>query len=178
MRETVMKDGHHVQLLHRGAMFFPALIAAIDRSTVEVRLETYIFSFDTCGEQVAHALVRAAKRGVAVYVLMDAIGTDPLPAQWVAQLKAAGVRWQRFSPLGRLGLLIPGRWRRLHRKLCVVDGHTGFCGGINIQDDFFDLHHGPQDVARLDYAGASARPLGGRYAPHHGSTVGALAVQA
>jgi cardiolipin synthase len=51
-----------------------------------------------------------------------------------------------------LGLLIPSRWRRLHRKLCVVDGHTAFCGGINILDDWYDPHHGTLSRPRLDFA--------------------------
>jgi hypothetical protein len=41
-----------------------------------------------------------------------------------------------------LGLLLPRRWRRLHRKLCVVDGRVLFCGGINVLDDFHDPNHG------------------------------------
>jgi phosphatidylserine/phosphatidylglycerophosphate/cardiolipin synthase-like enzyme len=41
----------------------------------------------------------------------------------------------------------PSRWRRLHRKLCVVDGHLLFCGGINVLDDFHDPNHGVLDRA-------------------------------
>ena len=61
-----LQDGHRVQLLQSGAEFFPALVAAIDASQQEVRLETYIFSFDASGEPVAAALERAALRGVKV----------------------------------------------------------------------------------------------------------------
>ena len=137
-----LAPGHRLLLLRGGVVFFPALVAAIDASRIEVRLETYIFQFDPSGEQVAAALVRAAQRGVAVYLVMDGIGTPHVPENWVHQFDAAGVHWHRFSPLGPLGLLIPGQWRRLHRKLCVVDTHIGFCGGINILDDFFDPTHG------------------------------------
>ena len=146
-------------LLRGGDSFFPALVAAIDGSMREVRLETYIFYFDASGERVAAALVRAAQRGVAVYLVMDGIGTPLVPAAWARQFDAAGVHWHRFSPLGPLGLLIPGQWRRLHRKLCVVDAHTGFCGGINILDDFFDPSHGALDSPRFDFAVQVAGPL-------------------
>jgi len=57
-----------------------------------------------------------------------------------------------YSPLGTLGLLIPSRWRRLHRKLAVVDGQVAFCGGINILDDWFDPRHGTLSHPRLDFA--------------------------
>jgi cardiolipin synthase len=54
---------------------------------------------------------------------------------------------------------VPGQWRRLHRKLCVVDGQTGFCGGINILDDFHDPNHGPLASPRLDFAVRVTGPL-------------------
>ena len=70
-----LRAGHQVQLLQGGQAFFPALIDAIDSSVHEVRLETYIFSVEASGEQVAVALERAAQRGVAVYLVMDGVGT-------------------------------------------------------------------------------------------------------
>lgn len=152
-------SGHQLLLLRGGAVFFPALVAAIDASRREVRLETYIFHFDPSGEQVAGALVRAARRGVAVYLVMDGIGTPQVPVEWVQQFDTAGVHWHRFSPLGPLGLLIPGQWRRLHRKLCVVDTRVGFCGGINIVDDYCDPTHGALDSPRFDFAVQICGPL-------------------
>jgi cardiolipin synthase len=154
-----LSGGHQVRLLECGEDFFPALVAAIDASVAEVRLETYTFHFDPSGEQVAHALVRAALRGVAVLVVMDGIGTPKMPTLWQDRLKAAGVQWHIYSPLGRLGMLIPVRWRRLHRKLCVVDQQLAFCGGINIQDDLVDLNHGVQESARFDFAVQVSGPL-------------------
>jgi cardiolipin synthase len=154
-----LKDGHLVRLLQGGSEFFPVLIAAIDASVHEVRLETYIYNFDTAGEQVAAALERAALRGVRVYLLMDGIGTPHIPEVWAERLSKAKVRWHRFSPLGRLGLLVPVVWRRLHRKLCVVDRHTAFCGGINILDDYFDPGHGVLESPRFDFSVAVEGPL-------------------
>src|SRR5690606_8220841 len=101
---------------------------------------------------VAQALVRAAARGVRVHLVVDGYGTGRLPAQWTEAFAAAGVQWQVYSPLGPLGLLLPRRWRRLHRKLCVVDGQVLFCGGINVLDDSHDPNHGPLAAPRLDFA--------------------------
>ena len=113
--------GHQVDLLQGSQEFFPALVQAMDRSVHEVRLETYIFSVVDTGALVAQALERAAFRGVKVFVVMDGAGTDSLSPEWVSRFSAAGVAWRIFSPLGRMGLVIPSRWRRLHRQLCVVD---------------------------------------------------------
>jgi len=151
--------GHQVDLLQGSQEFFPALVRAIDRSVREVRLESYIFNVEASGAQVAQALVQAAQRGVKVFVVMDGAGTDSLSQDWVNRFSQAGVAWRIFSPLGGLGLLIPSRWRRLHRKLCVVDGRVAFCGGINVLDDFHDPNHGTLKAPRFDFAVRVTGPL-------------------
>jgi cardiolipin synthase len=152
MNAVHLRARHRLHLLQGAKELFDAVVHAIAHSRHEVRLETYIFAFDEQGQAVAAALERAALRGVQVYLVVDGIGTPPLPAQWTARLDAAGVHWHRFSPLGWLGVFFPVRWRRLHRKLCVVDGQVAFCGGINVMDDFHDLRLGTLDTARLDFA--------------------------
>jgi cardiolipin synthase len=153
------KTGHHLRLLKGALEFFDALERAIDASWHEVRLETYIFRVTASGEQVAQALIRAAQRGVAVYLVMDGVGTPSLPEPWPQRMDAAGVHWRIYSPLGRLGLLVPSRWRRLHRKLCVVDGQIVFCGGINVLDDWYDLNYFELDAPRFDFAVQVSGPL-------------------
>jgi cardiolipin synthase len=148
-----------VQLLQGGEELFPAMIRAVDRSIHEVRMETYIFNEDPSGEAMVAALVRAAQRGVAVYLVVDGVGTPMLPAAWTRHFDEAGVQWRIFQPLGQLGLLIPSRWRRLHRKLCVVDGRVAFCGGINVLDDWLDPNHGRLEAPRLDFAVRVTGPL-------------------
>ena len=152
-----------VQLLQNGQQYFPALIRAIDGARHWVQLETYIFDLHLVGEAVAEALVRAALRGVRVEVLVDGIGSGVLSPAWRQKMAESGVRWWVYSPLatrlGGLGLLVPSRWRRLHRKLCVVDQHTVFCGGINVLDDFYDPNHGALQAPRFDFAVAVTGPL-------------------
>ena len=154
-----LRDGHQLDLLQGGDQYFGALVDAIDSSREEVRFETYIFHLDRSGSRVAEALERAALRGVRVYLTMDGVGTPSLPTQWAARFDSSGVRWHIFSPLGRVGLFIPSRWRRLHRKLCVVDGQVAFCGGINVLDDYLDPNHGDLSEPRLDFAVRVTGPL-------------------
>ena len=151
--------GHRLQLLQGGEAFFPALIEAIDASVHEVRMETYIFNGEGSGALVAAALERAALRGVVVNLVMDGVGTPALDQHWRSRFQAAGVVWRIFAPMGRFGLLIPSRWRRLHRKLCVVDGQVAFCGGVNVLDDFFDPNHGALSLPRLDFSVRVTGPL-------------------
>lgn len=153
------RAGHELRLLQGSGELFAALAVAIDGAMREVRLETYIFDFTGAGSDVACALERAARRGVSVTVLADGYGTGPLPPAWRERLPAAGVQWRVYAPMGRLGVLWPGNWRRLHRKLCVIDGELAFCGGINILDDFHDPHHGTLESPRFDFAVQIRGPL-------------------
>lgn len=156
-----LRPGHHLQLLEGSLAFFPALVAAIDAARAEVLLETYIFDFTGSAAEVAYALERAARRGAQVRVVVDGFGTPPLPPAWQLRFEEAGVQWLVYSRPGPLGLLVPGQWRRLHRKLCVVDGEIGFCGGINLLDDFHDPNHGPLTSPRLDFSIRIVGPLVG-----------------
>ncbi len=152
-----------LQLLQGGEALFPALVKAFDSAGSWIQLESYILDFHGAGATVAEALIRAAQRGVTVQVLVDGIGTGALPPDWMDRLRGAGVDLRVYSPLGSglsgLGLLLPERWRRLHRKLCVVDLATLFCGGINILDDFYDPNYGELKAPRFDFAVAVTGPL-------------------
>ncbi len=150
---------HQITLLQGGGELFPELIRAIDGAQLEVRMETYIFHFDDSGARVAAALERAAARGVQVYLTMDGVGTPQLPSPWQQRFATSGVAWRIFMPLGRLGVFIPSHWRRMHRKLCVVDAELAYCGGINILDDMVDPGAGSLSEPRLDFAVRVAGPL-------------------
>ena len=159
MRAEDVWPGHAVHLLCGGGAYFDALCEAIDYSCERVWVETYIFAIDTSGERVAQALERAAKRGVEVRLLVDGVGTPELPENWRQRFARSGVAWRQFSPLGRFGLLAPRGWRRLHRKLCVVDQTVAFCGGINLIDDLLDPDHGVLGAPRFDFAVRISGPL-------------------
>ena len=155
-----LKPGHHLTLLKGGTALFEAMVAAIDAARAEVLLETYILEFAGAPLTVVEALERAAARRVQVRVVVDGIGTgDDIPPEWQRRWRAAGVHWRVFNPAQGWRVLLPGRWRRMHRKLCVVDGSVAFCGGINLLDDYADPTHGPLDKPRFDFAVRSTGPL-------------------
>src|SRR5450755_394461 len=157
--ERALRPGHAVELLRGGAAFFRALVAAIDAARAEVLLETYIFEFGGAAASVAEALERAAARGLKVRVVVDGIGTDDIPPEWQRRWQGAGVQWRVFNPARGWRVLLPRRWRRLHRKLSVVDGRVCFCGGINMIDDYVDPNYGPLEQPRFDFAVRATGPL-------------------
>lgn len=148
----VVCEDHRIRLLQGTQELFPALIADMDGALSDIQFETYIFDGTGTGAEIADALIRAARRGVRVHLAVDGFGTGPLPSPWPERFAQAGVQVQVYSPLGPLGLLLPRRWRRLHRKLCVVDGCVLYCGGINVLDDFHDPNHGALEAPRFDFA--------------------------
>lgn len=146
--------GNRIRLLHTGVQYFPELIAAIDEARHEVHLETYIFADDATGRRVAEALARAARRGVAVRVLVDGFGARGFEAGLGRELGRDGVEVLTYRPEAARFSFRRHRLRRMHRKLAVIDGRIGFAGGINIIDDF-DASESP----RFDYAVIVEGPL-------------------
>jgi cardiolipin synthase A/B len=149
-------EGNKLQLLVNGGAYFPALRHAIDAAQDEIYLETYIFADDNAGRDIAAALVRAARRGVRVHVLVDGFGSSGSFDQTRRLLEAADIAVLIFGPKTSPLSLRRNRLRRLHRKLVVVDAHVAFLGGINIIDDMDTPRNTPP---RYDYAVRIEGPL-------------------
>ncbi len=142
-------DGNRITLLKNGAEFFPALIAAIDGATRDIRIETYIFRDDATGDRIADALIRAAARGVKVRLMIDGVGSRETPDEFFKRMHDAGVKVLVFRPDKRAFHFSKARLRRNHRKIALVDERVGFVGGINLIDD---LNESLSEHPRYDYA--------------------------
>ena len=151
-----MVPNNKITLLQNGEVYFPALMAAIDRSMHEIYLEAYIFENDNTGQRIAEALMRAALRGVKTRVLIDGFGSIGFPKTMIENLEATGVRVLKFRPKTSPWTLRRRRLRRLHRKIVVVDRTIAFVGGINI-NDHWDISS--QTSLRVDYAVSIQGPL-------------------
>jgi cardiolipin synthase len=127
--------GNRVHLLENGEAFFPRVWAAIDAAREEVLIETFILFEDKIGQRLHAALVAAARRGVRVELTVDGYGSPDLTPGFVAALLHAGARLRVFDPKPRLLGMRTNVFRRMHRKIVVVDGRTAFVGGINFSAD-------------------------------------------
>ena len=156
MRSLTFVDNNDIALLESGTAFFPALIAALDDARHEVLFETYIFAEDDTGSAVRDALVRAARRGVKVRVLVDWFGTGHRCCSRLGiELADAGAHYRVFNPWCQRGIA------RSHRKIAVIDREVAFVGGININDDWIcdhaDNHRLP--APRWDFTARVRGPL-------------------
>ncbi|MCC5886021.1 MAG: cardiolipin synthase [Gammaproteobacteria bacterium] len=127
-----LSDGNTVTPLENGEVAFPAMLNAIEHARHSVALATYIFDDDPLGHRFLEALATASGRGVAVRVLIDAVGQRYSRRRMVPILRSAGVRAAAFMPV-RVPRDLASFNLRNHRKLLVIDGETAFTGGMNIR---------------------------------------------
>lgn len=141
--------GNRIALLENGEEFFPRVFDAIRQAQREVIIETFILFEDKVGLALHAAMRSAAQRGVKIDLLVDGFGSPDLSREFISQLSAVGVRVRVFDP----GQPVLGKrlnvFRRMHRKIVVVDGELAFVGGINYSADHL-LDYGPK--AKQDYA--------------------------
>lgn len=148
-------SGNKFELLENGEQFYPRVFDAIAGAQREVLLETFILYEDKVGKALHAALLEAARRGAQVDVTVDAFGSPDLSESFVSSLAAAGVRMHVFNPSSRLFARV-NYFRRMHRKLVVVDGKRAFVGGINYSADHL-ADYGPE--AKQDYAVEAEGPI-------------------
>src|SRR3954471_20177788 len=148
--------GNDFTLLENGEEFFPRVFACIANAKREVIVETFILFEDKVGLQLHEALIAAARRGAQVDVTIDDWGSPDLSARFLDPLRSAGVRIHSFNPGRRPFGMRPHLFRRMHRKIVVVDREVAFVGGINYSADHLQ-DDGPE--AKQDYAVEIHGPL-------------------
>jgi cardiolipin synthase len=143
------QGNNRVELLENGEDYFPRVFEAMRQAKTEILLETFIVFEDKVGDELQQVLIDAAHRGVRVTASLDGFGCGELSTGYLTALSEAGVHLQMFDPAPkRLG--IRTNWfRRLHRKIVVVDGTIAFIGGINFSADHL-ADFGPE--AKQDYS--------------------------
>lgn len=145
----VWRPGNRVALLENGEEYFERAFEAIAGAQQEVLLETFILFEDKVGMELHRRLVAAAQRGVKVQVLVDGYGSPGFSEPFLAELDKAGVTLRVFDPHRPLFGMRMHIFRRMHRKLLVVDAKTAFVGGINYGADHL-RDFGP--TSKQDYA--------------------------
>ncbi len=128
---TLPFKNNEVDIYTDGYEFFPALLAEIAQAKHHIHIDTYIFEDDPLGYLVSDALIERAEAGVEVRVIYDDVGCWKVPSAFFERMREAGVDVHAFMPVKFPAFTSRVNYRN-HRKLCVIDGRTGFIGGMNI----------------------------------------------
>ncbi len=142
-------DGNRVALLENGEAYYPRVLDAIAASRKEIFVETFILFDDKIGQPFQQALIAAAQRGVRIELTVDGYGSADLSAAFIGEMTAVGIGFHVYRPQPKVLGVRTNLFRRLHRKLVVIDGELAFVGGINISHDHV-ADFGPS--SKQDYA--------------------------
>jgi cardiolipin synthase A/B len=141
------KSGHAVELLRSGRQYFASCIKEIDNAKHFIHFQTYIVDDDETGRRFVNALIRASKRGVRVYFLLDAYGSSTFSKNLIDEVEEAGILFRKFSPA-----FITKDFQmslRLHHKVLLADGEVAIIGGMNVANRY----RGTSDLKEwLDFA--------------------------
>lgn len=139
---SVLTTHNKIDLLIDGEQTFPAMIESIDSAKDYIHLEFYRIEPDMLGTEFKELLKKKASEGVHVRVMFDDVGSWNIKNSYLKEVRAAGIEIYPFMPV-RFPLLTNKINFRNHRKIIVVDGSTGFVGGLNIADKYL---HGLKDL--------------------------------
>lgn len=151
-------SGNGIELLENGEEFFPRVFQAIRDAQREVIIETFILFEDKVGKELHEAMRSAALRGVKVDLMIDGFGSPDLSPEFIGGLTSAGVKVRVFDPGQRFFGQRLNIFRRMHRKIVVVDAERAFVGGINYSADHL-MDFGP--MGKQDYAVELEGPIVG-----------------
>ena len=126
--------GNRFEAMQNGDAIFPPMLAAIRGARKSITFETYIYWSGDIGRTFADALSERARAGIKVHVLLDWVGSAKVDADFIREMERAGVEIRKFHEPSWYDIARMNN--RTHRKLLVVDGRTGFTGGVGIAPEW------------------------------------------
>ncbi len=130
-----LTSDNEVTLLLNGENKFPELIRALKAAKQHIHIEYYIVEDDETGKEIESVLIQKAGEGVQVRFIYDDYGSRSIRKTLVPRLRNAGIKAYPFFKVRFITLANRLNYRN-HRKIVVIDGKTGFLGGINISDRY------------------------------------------
>ena len=130
-------------VLTNGDQLIPAMLEAIRGAKRRISFESYIYDVGKVPDMFTTAFEEAARRGVRVNMVVDAVGGSGMDDDHVTRLEAAGAKVARFNTPSWYSFEELNY--RTHRKILVVDGEIGFTGGAGIADHWLGNARNPEE---------------------------------
>lgn len=122
---------NQIDIMTDGYAFFPELLKDIAKAKHHIHLDMYIFEDDALGRLVADALIDRAREGVMVRVIYDDVGCWQVAHRFFERMREEGIEVAAYLPVRFPSFTSKVNYRN-HRKLVIIDGETGYIGGMNI----------------------------------------------
>jgi cardiolipin synthase A/B len=132
---------NRVKLLLNGEEKFPELLKCLADAKHHIHMEYYIYEQDEIGTAIIELLIKKAREGVQVRFIYDDFGSPTIKKKIETRMREAGIEIHPFQKV-HFYLLANRINYRNHRKIVVIDGHTGFTGGINVSDRYINHKKG------------------------------------
>lgn len=125
------------EYLTSGEIKFQRMVEELQKAEHFIFLEYFILEEGLMWDTILEILAEKAKAGVDVRIIYDDFGCLlKLPNHYDRKLRKMGIKCCVFNRL--LPLLYARLNNRDHRKILVIDGHTGITGGINLADEYIN----------------------------------------
>jgi cardiolipin synthase len=163
-----------VETLKDGNAFVRALMRDIDGARHSINFMVYIWEDGNFNDMVLAHLERKQRQGVQVRVMLDAYGAAHAPGRKLERLKEAGGRIATFRSLNPLPWNFLRNTKRNHRRSIVIDGTTGYTGGIAVADSWLGQARTPDEWHDFMFrmTGSMAGRLQGSFAELWAQTTG------
>ena len=127
----------YTEYLPTGEAKFARMLEELKKAEHYIFLEYFIIEEGIMWDSILTILIQKASEGLDVRVMFDDLGCImTLPAKYDKFLREHGIKCQVFNPF--VPVLSLRFNNRDHRKICVIDGHTGFTGGVNLADEYIN----------------------------------------
>ncbi|MDD4373764.1 MAG: phosphatidylserine/phosphatidylglycerophosphate/cardiolipin synthase family protein [Bacteroidales bacterium] len=112
--------------------YYNAMLDDIEAAKDYIYLETYRIGNDTIGIRFKEALMRKAREGLEIKVLVDFWGGSAINNHFADDLRAAGIELRFFEKIKFNTDLFTRSHRRNHRKLLLIDDEISYLGSSNL----------------------------------------------
>jgi cardiolipin synthase len=122
---------NQVDIMTDGYAFFPELLKDINQAKDHIHIDMYIIEDDALGRLIADALIQKAREGVEVRMIYDDVGCWKTSHQFIEMMRRGSIEIVPFLPVRFPSFTSKANYRN-HRKLIIIDGQTGYIGGMNL----------------------------------------------
>jgi cardiolipin synthase A/B len=141
-------EGNRAQILLNGNEIFPAMLAAIRGARTTITFANFIYEDGAIADEMAAALAERCRAGVAVNVLLDAVGSSQMPREYWTRLQDAGCQVAWYHSLNPFAVKRINH--RNHRRILVIDGQVGLTGGTGVGEQWTGDGRRPEHWRQTD----------------------------